>query len=76
MEVTKSTIRDTKYVRIKLKKNEYVNALNCVEAKLLNPLPKDEKVDIGNSLYIIFEDNIAKKLCQMILKTKRRRGRK
>ena len=76
MEVTKSTIRDTKYVRIKLKKNEYVNALNCVEAKLLNPLPKDEKVDIGNSLYIIFEDNIAKKLCQMILKTKRRRRRK
>ena len=73
MEVTKSTIRDTKYVRIKLKKNEYVNALNCVEAKLLNPLPKDEKVDIGNSLYLILEDNIAKKLCQMIIKTKRRR---
>ena len=73
MKVTKSTIRDIKYVRIKLKKNEYVNALNCVEAKLLNPLPKDEKVDIGNSLYLILEDNIAKKLCQMIIKTKRRR---
>ena len=62
MEINKTQIGEKKYVRIALEKDEYVNSLNCVEAKLFNPLPGDKDVDIGDKLYIVLETGIAEKL--------------
>jgi len=62
MEINKTKIGEEKYIRIVLDKNEYVNSLNCVEAKLSDPLPGDKDIDIGDKLYIVLEAEIAEKL--------------
>ena len=62
MEINKRNIGTKKYVRIVLEKDEYVNSLNCVEAKRLDPLPGDKEIDIGDKLYIVLESGIAEKL--------------
>ena len=62
MEINKTKIGEKKYVRIALDKEEYVNSLNCVDAKLLDPLPGDKDIDIGDKLYIVLESEIAEKL--------------
>ena len=67
MEINKTQIGEKKYVRIALDKDEYVNSLNCVEAKRLNPLPGDKEVDIGDKLYIALEAEIAKKLGEKLV---------
>ena len=62
MEINKTKIGEEKYIRIVLDKDEYVNSLNCVEAKLSDPLLGDKDIDIGDKLYIVLKVGIAEKL--------------
>ncbi|MBA7544809.1 hypothetical protein ES705_37170 [subsurface metagenome] len=69
MELNKIKLGKKRYVRIVLGKDEYVNSLNCVEEKLLNPLPGDKEIDIGDKLYVVLQSEIAMKLARKLLET-------
>ena len=67
MEINKTKIGEEKYIRIVLDKDEYVNSLNCVEAKLSDPLLGDKDIDIGDKLYIVLKVGIAEKLGEKLV---------
>ena len=70
MEINKTILSGKKYIRIKLNNNEYVGYLDCIKEKLLNPLPGDKEIDIGNELYTVLLADVAKKLGEKLVELK------
>ena len=66
MEINKTIINSKKYIMIKLNRNEFVSYLDCIKSKFLKP-PKPDDVDIGDEIYLVLRDDVAKELGKKLI---------